>query len=170
MADIGLNVEVELSELEEKVRAMDNLTASFPVVCAQMMNAINKEIKKNLQRVARSRGYNKQHNFYKGIFAQAGFKDKQRDYRHLYDIAGIGKPKGVTGRYKYYANTIERGAFINADKPFKVLIDGEWKTLQNFYVPSRPFVRNIINQWYGSKGDSVMDKKASQIIAKYGLN
>lgn len=169
MNGLNMEVDVDLTEFENKCRQMEKLKDNFPIVCAKMMNAINKEVKKSLQKESRSRGYNRQHNFYRGIFAHAGFKDKTRDYRHLFNNAGIGKPKGERGKYKYYANTIEHGAFINSDKPFKVLIDGEWKTLKMVYIPSSPFVKRIVRSWYGGKGDAIMDKEAQKIIARYGL-
>lgn len=160
-ADFGINIAIDWKELADNLQEHKRLV---PYIARDVMRKVNRAIVRELKR--QWSGYDKRRpdGIYKNLASWASLKFNAGIY--------IKRAKGKNELgydYKYYANTLEKGATIRAkeDGYLTFYKDGQWHKVKEVTIPKKIQVFETWKDWWESeKGLSIADAELQRQLDK----
>lgn len=157
MTDELITVDLSYKELLKELSAFDK---EMPNVARKLMRAVNNEVKKQIRRTAKSRGYSadKIYEGKTGTF-NTGYRKNLKSYADK-DF----KAKIMFTKNAYYYKWIEYGARVPERK---AKIGNKIVTFKGFNLPAKPLLVPIAQSiWGTNKASAIMEKQFQKEIDK----
>lgn len=155
----AITVQVDTKDLLKELKEFDK---EMPNIARKLMRAVNNQVKKEIRKEARSRGY-KSHN--SQPWGDAGYT------KNLKSFADKGyKGKIMFGKNAFHYRFIEGGANVKPrNKKYLVFkINGQFYKSRGFTLPARPLLKPIARSyWETSKGSKIMEETFQKEMDKY---
>jgi phage gpG-like protein len=146
------SMHIEVDDSDWKAR-LGEFSKKMPTIARRMMGKIATEIKKEVRKGPLSGGVLK---------VQSGNLKKSIAFKTRPNYTVIIRNK------MYYSGMQEKGANVTSDDGglhFK--IGGQWRVAESVTLPARPFLKPVIDSYFGStKAEEIMEKVFQEALDK----
>lgn len=166
-----IQLEIDTKQIE---KAIKHTTLKMDSIIVRLQKKVNAEVIKSAKKRFRSLFNVNNHNHYtltNPDATNAAGKNAQPILKSFKNVKSK-REKRVTWvlNNAYWANFLENGAHIEAKngKWLTFKVDGQWKKVQSVEIPSRPFVKPAVDEfWNSGKQAEIQEKELEKILAKY---
>lgn len=154
-----VEVEVDSSQL---IKELEEFDSQMPNIARKLMRAVNNEVKKQIKRQARGRGY-KSHKM--ESWGDAGYTKNLLSFANKDFSAKI-----MMGKNAFHYRFIESGANVKPlhKKYLAFKINGQFYKSKGFTLPARPLIKPISKSiWETNKGSQIMEEVFQKEMDKY---
>lgn len=154
-------------------KAIKDTKLKLPNIVVRLQKKVNQQVIKSAKARFRSQFNVNNHNKYTLTNANATNNAKKNAQPILKNFKNTKSKKYKETTWilnnSYYANWLEKGATIKAKKKYLTFrVNGEWKKVKSVSIPSRPFVKSSVDEyWNSGKQKEIQEKELQKILEKY---